>query len=379
MTVTEGRPGFWTAPRRRCLAVIFSMAVLGGCGEPEPLKIGFIGDLTGRFSVIGEAARNSVQLAVDEINEAGGINGRKVALLVRDNQSQPAVAVQAVRDLHDSGAVAIIGPNISTIATDMLPVLNELRMPAISPTTAALSLVGLDDYLFRINGSTRDYARGYANHFFGMGMHSVTMALDANNPVFSESWANEFSDEFVTLGGRVPVQIFFDATAPEGYSSVTEQLIGSQVDAVLLIANSVDTAQFAQQIRKRDPDIPIIASEWAASERLAFLGGKAIEGINIALSYERSSAAPAFQNFVESYRKKFQQEPSFSSISGYDAVIMLSAALETGAEDGPALKRALLELREVNGLQQQLSFDAYGDGRLRVIFYIIEDGRYVQQ
>ena len=351
---------------------------LTACDDPAPIKIGFIGGLTGRFSVIGEAARNGVQLAVAEINKAGGINGREVELLVRDDASSPEVAVEAIRDLHSAGAVAIVGPNISSIAAAMLSTLNELRIPAVSPTTASLSLAGIDDYLFRINATTRDYARAYARYLFEGGQRTIAVTLDANNPVFTESWSQEFTSQFEELGGTIALKIFFDAGSATGYSDVADRLLATSPDGIVLVANSVDTAQLAQQIRKREEDIPLAASEWASSERMVFLGGNAVEGIVLAQSYIRNDPSERYQRFVGQYRERFQQDPSFASISGHDGATMLFAALAENVE-GPELKQALLRLRDIQGLQQRLWFDEFGDGWRRVIFYTIKNGRFVQQ
>ena len=356
-------------------APLLTLLVLAACGDPEPIKIGFIGGLSGRSADLGEPSRNAVQLAIAQVNDAGGIHGRPLELLVRDDANDPRVAAKAVRDLHAAGAAAIIGPNNSSIAEGMLPALNELQIVAVSPTVSSLVFADLDDYLFRINWTTRDNAWIYADHYIEQGIDRMAAAIDAQNRVFSESWLKEFAFEYERLGGRVTASDAFDAASPRGYSDTAERLLASDPQAILLIANSVDTAQMAHQIRKLNATIPIIAAEWAASERLLYLGGSAIEGMELVQSYDRNDTSERYAAFRDAYLERFQQEPGYSAIAAYDAATMLFAALRAGDEAVP-VRESLLALGAVEGLQQEIKFNEFGDAKRRAFFVTIKDGRF---
>ncbi|MBW1797231.1 MAG: ABC transporter substrate-binding protein, partial [Deltaproteobacteria bacterium] len=107
------------------LLVSISMAVMWGCENKKPVKVGFVGGLTGRLSYLGTAGRNGVILAVEEINEAGGINGRPVELITRDDGHDPKVAVKVDRELIGEGVVAIIGHMTSSMSMAALPLINK--------------------------------------------------------------------------------------------------------------------------------------------------------------------------------------------------------------------------------------------------------------
>lgn len=356
------------------------LSVLSACDDPPPVKVGFVGGLSGRSADIGEASRNAVQLAVQDINKAGGIDGRMVELLVRDDANDPDAAADAVRDLHAAGVAAVIGPNTSAMAAAMLPVANELELVTISPTASSLDFAGLDDALFRINWTTQDNARLYARHYADLQLTRVAAAIDKNNRVFSESWLREFAATFEELGGKVVASDLFDATAGRGYSDTARRLLDSDPEAILLIANSVDTAQLAQQIRKRNAEILLIAAEWAASERLLYLGGRAIEGLELVQSYNRNDISPHYLRFRDAYRDQFQHDPGYSSIAAHDAATVLFQALQgQPALHGAALKAALLDLPPVAGLQQPVKFNRFGDAQRRAFFVVIRDGRFVAQ
>ena len=357
-----------------CLAVL-TVATIAACGDPAPIRVGFIGGLSGRSADTGEASRNAVQLAVDEANRAGGIGGRRLELLVRDDADDPAVAAQAVRDLHAEKVVAIIGPNNSSIAEGMLPVLNELKIVTISPTVSSLAFADLDDHFFRINWTTRDNARIYADHYIGRGIRRIAAATDANNAVFSESWLREFRAVYEPLGGEVVAHERFDANGARGYSETVRTLIDSGAEALLLVANSVDAAQFAHQVRKLDSDILLVAAEWAASERLLILGGRAIEGLELVQSYDRNHASPGYLRFRDAYITGFRQEPGFSSVAAHDATTVLFRALALGSDAG-SLKDSLLGLDSTPGLQQAVRFNRYGDAQRQAFFVVVRSGRF---
>ncbi len=354
------------------------LVLLNGCDDPAPIKIGFIGGLTGRSADIGEASRNAVQLAVQQVNDAGGIDGRKVELLVRDDTNDPEVAGAEVRKLNAAGAEAIIGPNVSAIAGGMVPVLNELEIVAVSPTVSSQAFADVDDYFFRINWSTRYNAQMYAKHYYDLGYRRVAAAIDDNNRVFSESWLREFSQEFEVEGGEVVGFEIFDSRKNDSYANTAKALLSMDAEALLLVANSVDTAQLAQQIRKFNIDVLLIATGWASSGRLLALGGRTIEGLELAQSFNRDDESERYLAFRETYRNQFQQEPDFASVAGYDAATVLFAGI-SARDGGESLKEVLLNLGEVQGLQQKIAFNRYGDTPRRGFFAVVQNGQFVKR
>ena len=360
------------------LAAVAMMGALSACGEEEPLRIGFIGGLTGRNSDLGVSSRNAVQMAVEQKNEAGGINGRRIELLIRDDANSPNFAETAVTEMIESGAVAIIGPNISAIATTVIPVANARKVPLISPTVASTVFSGKNDYFFRVSWTTRDNALAYAAHYFEKGYRRIAVAYDLANRVFSESWLEFFREYFEELGGRIAAAVPFDAEGTEGYSGIVRQMLDADPDSLLFVAGGVNTAQLAQQVRKEDRRIPMIAAEWAATESLIELGGRAVEGLEMGQVFDRSGNSPEYTEFKNAYRASFHLEPGYASVAAYDAATVLLTALERNIP-GESLRDTLAEMKPIQGLQQQLAFDAYGDGSRRAFFIVVRKGRFESQ
>ena len=187
------------------IVYVFLMIVITtliGCDRKKPIKIGFAGCLTGRLSDLGTAGRNGVMLAVEQINETGGINGRPVELIVKDDKQDPDVAIQVDKELIEEGVVAIIGHMTSAMSVAVVPLMNKEKMLIISPTTSTNELTGIDDYFFRImppNKAETDHLAHYTLNV--MGLRKMVCVYDLSNLAFTEGWYRNFKSEFENRGG----------------------------------------------------------------------------------------------------------------------------------------------------------------------------------
>ena len=269
----------------RRLTLVACLALIG-CSPAEPVRIGFLAGMSGRIADLSEAARNGVLLAIEQRNREGGIDGRPIELVIRDDGESAETAAAAAGELIDSSVVAIIGPITSTMAAAALPVVDEAEVPMVSPTVTSMQLVGKDDYLFRMNATTRDYARMYAKfHYQRTGLRRAAIAMDVRNRAFTQSWLDEFEPAFGALGGEITAVAQFESSATVVFRRLVEQLVQSDPDGLLFIAGTVDVARLAQQARLVAPELPLIAVEWAASDKLHELGGSAVEGLRVSRAF----------------------------------------------------------------------------------------------
>lgn len=360
---------------RPFLALALAALVLTGCKPAEPMRVGFLGGLSGRASDVGEAGRNAVQLAVEQRNEAGGVRGRPIELIVRDDAQDKAVATKGIDELIDHKVEAVIGPFSSAMAAAALPRVNQARVVMVSPTITSMDFVGNDDYLFRINRTTRDNARDYAAKLYQLGQRRVAATFDVRNRSFTESWLNEFKAAFAEVGGETVIAIPFESMPDAGFADIVQQMLGPAPDGLLFIAAAIDLSRLCEQAKRLAPKLPIAATEWAASEKLIELGGKALDGLLIVQNFNRADQSERYQAFRNAYFKRFQRDPGYSSVMAYDAATAVFDALEKRAE-GETLKEALVKYAPFQGLQQTVNFDAYGDTPRTVYFTQIRDGRY---
>ncbi|SLM28547.1 Extracellular ligand-binding receptor [Desulfamplus magnetovallimortis] len=356
---------------------IFALLFSPACEkEPPPLKIGFSGCITGQLADLGIAGRNAVTLAVEEINRAGGINGRKIELIVKDDANTPETAIRVDRELIAEGVVAIIGHVTSSMSIAALPVANKNKIIMLSPTSTTNELSGKDDYFFRVTSPDRIQSEIMAKHAFNkLNLRRVACLYDLSNRGFTQGWADNFRTLFEQLGGTVAVSVTFHAKEKFSYLEIAGQLMNFQPDSILIISGALHTAMFCQQIRKTTPDIPILSSGWAGTNELIHQGGSSVEGIIFPQVFNQNSRHLPYLTFRESYRERFMIEPNFASMCSYEAATFLFNILD-GWDGKSDLKQILLDHSTHQGLQGEISLDKYGDASRSQFIVTVNDGSF---
>lgn len=340
---------------------LLGSVLIGGCRNDAPIKIGFIAGTSGRGADLGISGRDAVQMAIEEHNRTGGINGRRIELFIKDDRQDPEIAWQSVQELLDEGVVAIIGPMTSDMAMAITPMLNTSRIPAISPTATTQHLSGRDDYFFRVSSTTREFAiRSAAYHLKSGDMRRIAAVFDISNRSFTEDWLKAFKDYFVAHGGEVVATTGFDSRQKRSFTDITHELLAQKPDGILIIANSMDSALFCQRIRKIDAEIPISLADWGATERLLELGGRAVEGVTVVQTFDRNDPGERYQTFRKVYLERFKREPGFPGVYAHDATRLLLTALQK-QQKNQDLKETILSLRQFQGLQSEFRLDDFGD------------------
>ena len=166
---------------RTALGTAGLLFLLAGCGGEEPIRIGLLAGLSDRGSDFGESVRNGVILAIEQQNQAGGINGRMIELIVRDDGQEREQAIRAAEELIALRPDIIIGPVTSSMASVVVPLMNRANQTIISPTVASTDFHGKDDTFFRVNRTTREAALHHASVLYERGARRVGIAFDASN------------------------------------------------------------------------------------------------------------------------------------------------------------------------------------------------------
>ena len=357
--------------------IVITTALLAACSEKpvEPIRIGFIGGLSGPNSDNGQSGLNGLTLAVEQFNRAGGANGRLVEIIAKDDAQSKETATTSSNELVAAKVEAVVGPFTSSMAAAIVPITGQAGIFQVSPTITAMEFYGKDDNLFRINRTTRDNAGDYAKVMHGRGQKHVAVAYDLRNRAFTQSWLDEYRTAVKGLGASLAAEVSYESAKDTDFEAVVAKMLESKPDGLLFISGALDVARLAQAARKLAPQLPIAASEWAATEQLIDLGGQVVEGLLIVQNYDRDDASPRFKEFSDAYFKRFQRNPGYSSVSTYDAATVVLTALKN-RKDGESVKAAALRSGPYQGLQQEMAFDANGDTVRKVYFTEIREGRY---
>lgn len=351
--------------------------LLISCAPPAPIKIGFIAGVSGRMADLGGTGRNGALLAVEMRNQAGGIHGRKVELLVRDDEQDAEKGRAAVRDLAAQEVVGIVGPMTSSVGAAIAPTLDELKLIAIAGTVTTTSLTGKDDHFFRVIASTRVYARHNATESLRrFGSKPATLVIDLANRDYTESWMEDFKAAYEAGGGKILQVIRFDSRQPRNYQELASKALAGNPGLIGLVCSATDAGLLVQKLRQMAPGIALTGGGWTASERLLELGGKAVEGMLAEQYFNRNDNSEAYKKFYQTFLARFGNEPGFAGVAGFDAAnVMMDALAKDPKREN--LKQTLLAIRAFKGLQDEIRFDDFGDADRRLYLTEVRDGRFV--
>lgn len=356
------------------LGVSLFVLALSGCGEPEPLRIGFLGGVSGRVADLGIGGRNGAQMAIESVNRAGGIAGRQVILVVKDDAQDPEQAVRAMREFGQTGVKLVIGPMTSAMAVAALPVAAEFGILLVSPTVTTHDLSGKDDLFVRVLSPATEYARKSADFQLARnGVRRIVAIHDSTNAAYVDSWLAAFRERFEARGGRVVADVAFSSGQQLGLRELVAKAVRGPADGLLILANSVDAALIAQYARSERQDLAIVMSEWPATERFIELAGAAAEGVTAAQFFDRQSPSPAYEAFRNNFRQRFGVEPGFAGVTGYDAAMLALRGLGKSVTNP---KPHLVNIERFEGLQGPIHIDRFGDAQRKTFITRVESGQF---
>ncbi len=360
-----------------CLMIIGLALGFTSCGREEPIRIGFIAGLSGRVADLGVAGRNGVILAIDQKNAQGGIKGRNLELIVRDDQQNPDTAQRMVKELLDLKVDLIIGPMTSSMAMATVSLVNDSKIYMVSPTASTTALSNKDDHLLRVISSTNAYAiKSALYQFDNLGRRKAVVIYDSRNKSYTQDWLNHFKTTFENLGGSIVKSTSFHSGSDVSFYGPVKELLESDPDLFLIITNAVDAALICQQVRKLDQKLSIAMAEWASTERFIELGGTAAEGVYVSQFLDRNDTSAPYQNFRNTFHERFGREPGFAGLAGYDTGLVIIEALSRQKKD-ETIKEAIIQKKSFQGLQQVITINRFGDADRTTFITKIKNGQYV--
>lgn len=347
------------------IASVMAMTFLVGCGgndsstsDGDVIKIGSIGPLSGNASTYGNSVKEGAQLLEKEINDAGGINGKKIEFIFEDDQNDPNSAKQAFNKLVDKDKVcAILGGVTSKPTLAIASDATEKGIPMITPTgtEATITSVG-GDYMFRgcfIDSFQGDILAKYTNET----LKKTTAAILYNaGSDYSLGIAKAYKEKFEAAGGKVVEYLSYN----DGDSDFKAQLtkIKSSNPDVLLLPDYYNVVGLiAKQARGMDIKSQLLGGDGWESETLASIGGDSVDGALYINHYYSADETDAVKSFVDSYKKDYNKEPDCFAALAYDSAKILVKAIEkANSTDGAKIREALASM-EMESVTGKISFD----------------------
>ncbi len=342
--------------------------------EPEPIRIGFIGPLTGDAAAYGEPGQKVTALAVTEINEAGGINGRMLEVIYEDGKCNGKDAASAMQKLVNVDKVQVVlGGFCSGESLAAAPIANANKVLLFSQGSSSPDLTDAGDYFFRDYPSDASQGKVLAEVAYNTKewrkVAVIQEQLDYPLGVY-----NAFNEAFTELGGEVVRETFAPETSD--FRTVLTKLEKEDADALLV---SVQTPAAAEIILKQMGDIEwetnLLGVDIIAGSDLPAEQPELVEGMIVA-EFGVDESNEIYQKFVAAYEAAYEEEVPFKSYAQaeYDAVNLLAKALTEVGDNGEALQKWFSEMDSFDGASGSVSFDEKGDRTIGHRAEVIEDG-----
>src|ERR1051325_2223468 len=316
-------------------------------GNNGTIIVGYYGDLTGRTSHFGQSTKNGVDMAVDEINEANGINGRQIRVISEDDEGRPEKAATVVTKLIDQDrVVALIGEVTSGNTLAAAPKAQSSHVPMISSaaTTPAVTQVG--DYIFRV--CFIDPFQGEVMAKFAAGTlkaKAAAIMLDFNSP-YSRGLTDFFERSFTKLGGQVVMKQSY-TQGDRDYKGQLTSIRSMKPDVIYIPGYYGEVGVIAKQAQQLGIQTPLLGGDGWDATQLWELGGDALNGDYISNHYSVDDPSPAIQKFVTAYKARYGNSPDALAALGYDAMRVLADSItRAGTTDGPKLRDAIARTRQ---------------------------------
>jgi branched-chain amino acid transport system substrate-binding protein len=328
------------------LAVIVPAGAQTGPAKGDPIYLGVSGPLTGPNAQYGAQWKQGFDLALDEVNGAGGVNGRPLAYIFEDTQSDPRQSVAvAQKFVADSRIVAELGDFSSPASMAASPIYQKAKLVQFGFTNSHPDFTKGGDYMWSNSVSQADeqpLSAAYAVKRLGLKKIAV---LHLNT-----DWGRTSKDIFVKAAKDMGAEV----VAVEGYMadekdfrSTLVRVRDAKPDGLMLVSYYSDAALIARQVKQSGLNLPMVAASSVYSPKFVELGGDAVEGVYTASRYFPEDPRPQVRNFVTKFKAKYDKEPDAFNAYAYDTIILMAQVMRESGTDRKAIHDGLAKVKDV--------------------------------
>lgn len=374
------------------LATLTFAVTTAGCGDAPPgpadssgpIRIGQIASLTGNYSPLGSENKKSVALAVEQINNKGGVLGRRIELVVKDDKSQPDQSVLAFNELKNDVA-AVIGSPFSNSALATIPLVDREEIPYLSLTAADEQVRPVHPYVFVVPATSATYAERMLQYFNAVGLTNVAVAYDTKSS-YAVAGFKGMQAKARQYGVTLVATEEFQTTGTE-FSAVFAHVKSSGAQALAVWATGAPGVALTKQYATARLGIPLVLTGAQASKLFLDPVGPAGEGVTVASSIgvvgPHLPVGPqkkAVEELATDFQSRYGYPPPQFAQDGYSGVKLLVAAIqEAGSVDRAKVRAALEELTLLtpNGTYRYTKTDHSGLKPDFISINTVKDGTFV--
>lgn len=346
----------------------------------DTIKVGEFASLTGSEAAFGRSSHNGTQLAVEQINAAGGVLGKKLELITEDDQSKDGESATAVKKLISRDrVVAILGEVASIRSLEAAPICQQFKIPQISPSSTNPKVTQIGDYIFRV--CFVDPFQGTVMANFAtktLNVKRVAVLTDVGS-TYSVGLADYFKKAFTASGGEIVGEQKFTKDDKDFRAQLTA-VKAENPQAIFVPGYYGQVTLIALQARELGIPVPMFGGDgWEAPELVQGPGAaEALEGCYYSTHFSPDQDAPKIKQFVADYQKEFGVIPDAMAALGYDSVLALVDAIKRGnSTEGPKIRDALAVLKDLDGVTGKTTLDANRDAQKPAVIIEIKGGKFV--
>ncbi len=341
----------------------------------ESIKIGFNVPLTGFAAADGTSARHGAELAVAQINAAGGVGGRPLELVIYDDQASPKEVVPLANKLIEQDRVTVgISGNYSGPTRAAAGIYQSAGIPYVSAYAVHPEITRAGDMVFRTSFVGEVQGRAGAKLIGDMlGKKRVAMITLKND--FGKSLAAGFREAAPDYGIEILDELEYSIKDRQ-FGPIVAKVKADNPDAIYASGYFFTAGPLASQLRAAGITVPIVGQEGYDGQKFIEIAGAAAEGVLITTSLDRDSEAGEARAFIEAFEQKAGYPADMVSASTHTAVKVVAAALAKAGADDPAKLRDAIAATEIDVATGRISFNALGEVRKDVQVQEVRDGRW---
>jgi len=340
------------------------------------IRLGAVLPLTGDIASYGINAKSGIDLATKEINQAGGVNNKKLAVIYEDDKGLSGEAVKAIQKLITTNKVPIVmGSAASSVTLAMCPIANHNKVVLISPISSSKELTEKGGkYFFRVCPSDAFQSIILANWIWKKGYKTVSI-IYVNN-----SWGVGLKDEFIRsyekLGGKV-LAIEASSEGDKDFRTQISKAIAKKPDALFIPTYGIEGGILLKQLKEFGAKIPIFGADVWSSPELLTSAATAADGVYLTLPAKPQGEK--YELFASKYRKEYGREPDVYAAYSYDMLMIISNAIKRGSITGEQIREYLSSMSPYEGVTGITKFDENGDVITKSFSkQQIRNGKYVE-
>jgi branched-chain amino acid transport system substrate-binding protein len=343
--------------------------------ESNEIVVGEYGSLTGTTATFGISTKNGIDMAIDETNQAGGLLGKQVRVIVEDDQGRPEEAQTVVTKLITRDrVVAVLGEVASSRTLAAAPVAQQNGIPMISPSSTNPRVTEVGNYIFRV--CFIDPFQGFVMAKFAtetLKLTDVAVLRDIKND-YSVGLADVFVENIRQMGGTV----VSDQSYSEGDTDFSAQLTSIKArnpQAIFVPGYYTEVGLIARQAKSLGITVPLLGGDGWDSPRLWDIGGEALNGSYYSNHSSMDDPNPAIQKFVADYRARFGEAPDALAALGYDSAMILFDAIRRANSTEPvAIRDALAATENFPGITGNITMDENRNPVKPAVVLKVQDG-----